>query len=328
MTSCYYALLPILKSRFLSRVLQLLIAAIYLTSSGGKLLDFSRTSLKVNEYTSSLGFETGHTETDILAILLIALEMSIGLLFLQRIVPKCIQKLSISILILFTALTFYIAAQGTISDCGCFGEILPLTPWESFCKNIFILGVSLILYYLYKPNHQKSRKTNKPITLSVSAASLALVLTVSIYLQPLKDFSHNKKGDTIAQTSDNIRFPVSIETYRNIPKSKETNNIESLIYNSKDSLTVFVYNGNNNEFNLDTQEIKQILSSSPTASKTLLLSSDEISVNEDIEFDHKGLADSNFLKDLIPGKMGIVIVKKGVIIGKKQKTFIGRQRLH
>ena len=47
----------------------------------------------------------------------------------------------------FTFLTFYSAYFNKVTDCGCFGDAIKLTPWESFAKDVVLLVLILILYY-------------------------------------------------------------------------------------------------------------------------------------------------------------------------------------
>lgn len=328
-TSWCYALLPILKSSSFSRVLQLAIALVYLTSSISKFLDFSRTSLKLNEYAELFHCTIDNRWTDLLAICLIALELSLGFLFLRQGVSKWVRRLSILLFSLFTLLTLYIAFQGSISNCGCFGEILPLGPWESFGKNIFLLVISILHYYTYKPKRSQSEKINNKIILPVSLSCLAIIIYIAIYAQPIKDFSKNKVGNILAQTSENLRTPLSIETYSNSKLAEPVNAdyIENLIYHSNTPLMIFVYNGKYEDFQFYIQEFQNAIKNKPQGVSTLFLSTTKIPVTQTSSFDFKGLADNNFLKDLIPGRMGLIIVKKGIILEKRQRSFLGKQQL-
>lgn len=328
-TFCCYALLPILKSSSFVRALQLIIAFVYLTSSISKLLDFSRTSLKLNEYAQSFHYTIGNKWTDLLAICLIALEMSIGVLFLRKEISKWIQRLSILLFLLFTLLTLYIASQGSISNCGCFGEIIPLGPWESFGKNVLLLGISILLDNIYKSKCPKNEKTNNQIILPVSLSSLAIIIYIAIFSQPIKDFSKNKVGNILAQTSENLRTPLSIETYSNsmFIGAAKSDYIENLIYHSNNPLVIFVYNGKYEDFQLYTPEFQNAIKNKPQGASTLLLSTTKVPAIKTLSFDFIGLADNNFLKDLIPGQMGLIIVKKGIILEKRQRSFLGQQHL-
>jgi len=50
-------------------------------------------------------------------------------------------------IVFFTFLTFYSAYFNKVTDCGCFGDALPLTPWESFTKDVILLILILVLFF-------------------------------------------------------------------------------------------------------------------------------------------------------------------------------------
>ena len=50
-------------------------------------------------------------------------------------------------ILFFTFLTFYSAYFNKVTDCGCFGDALPLTPWQSFYKDLVLLILILILFF-------------------------------------------------------------------------------------------------------------------------------------------------------------------------------------
>ena len=50
-------------------------------------------------------------------------------------------------IVFFTFLTFYSAYFDKVKDCGCFGDALKLTPWESFTKDVVLLVFVLILFF-------------------------------------------------------------------------------------------------------------------------------------------------------------------------------------
>jgi hypothetical protein len=70
-------------------------------------------------------------------------------------------------IVFFTFLTFYSAYFDKVRDCGCFGDALKLTPWESFTKDIILLVFILILFF--------GMKQVKPIFTKFPTTVLALL---------------------------------------------------------------------------------------------------------------------------------------------------------
>ena len=54
-------------------------------------------------------------------------------------------------MLVMTPLTLYLALADPISDCGCFGEAVYLTHWQSFSKNVVLL---LLTVFLLRCNHR------------------------------------------------------------------------------------------------------------------------------------------------------------------------------
>ncbi len=81
-----------------------------------------------------------------LAILIALVEVVVGFCTLLGTRMKQVSWLLLLMILFFTWLTFYSAYYGVVKDCGCFGEALKLTPWESFSKNVVLLGLVLIIF--------------------------------------------------------------------------------------------------------------------------------------------------------------------------------------
>ena len=104
------------------------------------------------------------------------------------------------IIIFFTFLTFYSAFFEVVTSCGCFGDAIPLTPWQSFAKDIILL--SLILHLFLR------RKEILPVLTGIKAqqfiAGLVLILSLGFGLftysyLPILDFLPYKVGNNIPQ---------------------------------------------------------------------------------------------------------------------------------
>lgn len=102
-------------------------------------------------------------------------------------------------MIFFTFLTFYSAYFNKVTDCGCFGDAIKLTPWQSFIKDVVLLVMILILFFTYKylPGH---RRTSKPGLAVAVATFIAFGVGIYAYLhEPFVDFRAYKVGNNIPQ---------------------------------------------------------------------------------------------------------------------------------
>jgi hypothetical protein len=102
------------------------------------------------------------------------------------------------LLAFFTPLTFILALTNPVSDCGCFGDAIHLTNWQTFGKNIFLL---VLLIIAFTGRNQATKSTGRKAEWSILAVASVVFILFSIanlrYL-PVIDFLPYKKGVKIA----------------------------------------------------------------------------------------------------------------------------------
>ena len=82
----------------------------------------------------------------LIAIFVVIFEVLVGVALLLGYLKKFTLWALMLMIVFFTFLTFYSAYFNKVTDCGCFGDAIPLTPWESFTKDIILLVLILILF--------------------------------------------------------------------------------------------------------------------------------------------------------------------------------------
>ncbi|TCD04629.1 DoxX family protein [Pedobacter frigidisoli] len=130
-----------------------------------------------------------------IAILLCTLEIVLGALLLLGFWSKKVAWGLLLLIIFFTLLTFVSAAFKVVTSCGCFGDAIPLTPWQSFGKDLILL-VLIIIIFINKNHIQplfKKESTQRNIAIAVTAISLAFGLFTYNVL-PIIDFLPYKVG--------------------------------------------------------------------------------------------------------------------------------------
>lgn len=134
------------------------------------------------------------------AILLCTLEIVLGALLLFGIRSRNVAPGLLLVIIFFTFLTFYSAFFKVVTSCGCFGDAIPLSPWESFSKDIVLL---IMILYIYKKRNEvrpliNSERLQKWITGIVVLISLGFGLYTYNFL-PILDFLPYKIGNNIPE---------------------------------------------------------------------------------------------------------------------------------
>jgi len=84
------------------------------------------------------------------AIFIVILEVVLGVAILVRFRVKIVSWLLLLLILFFTMLTFASAYFGIVKTCGCFGDAIPLTAWESFYKDLVLLVLILIIFIRQK----------------------------------------------------------------------------------------------------------------------------------------------------------------------------------
>lgn len=128
-------------------ICQVILGLVFVFSGFVKTVDPWGTAIKVGEYLHSFGLDWVGGYRFGFAILLCAAELILGLLLLLRVRTPLVSILSLAAMTVFTALTLYIAGWGTVEDCGCFGDAVKLTNWQTFYKNLILWPMSLLVWW-------------------------------------------------------------------------------------------------------------------------------------------------------------------------------------
>ena len=169
----------------------------------------------------------------IIAIILCALEIILGFALIIGVRPVKVARGLLLLIIFFAFLTFYSAFFKVVQSCGCFGDAIPLTPWQSFSKDLVLLLLILIIFskrLQIKPLF--TAKTGDGLLILSAVISIAFGIYTYSFL-PVIDFLPYKVG---ANIPDEMTIPpgaapdVYEQTYhlqnRKTGKFKVMNNTE------------------------------------------------------------------------------------------------------
>jgi thiol-disulfide isomerase/thioredoxin len=110
---------------------------------------------------------------------IIGAEIALGLGFLQvHYLRKLILPLSALLLVVFNVHLAYSMMAGIGGNCGCFGDLLPMTPTEAFIKNILILGLIGWLWFGIREEQIRVRH-NFFVALSIALASILFMFVIA-----------------------------------------------------------------------------------------------------------------------------------------------------
>ncbi|MGB1294997.1 MAG: MauE/DoxX family redox-associated membrane protein [Flavobacteriales bacterium] len=154
---------------------RIFIGSIFILSGLIKANDAVGFSYKLDEYFSPAVFDLPFFQEMSLAIAIIVcvVEIVLGLTCIFGVKKKLTAVTLLGFLVFFGFLTFYSAYFNKVTDCGCFGDALKFTPWQSFIKDIVLLVFAIPLFI--GKNHNSY--TDKKLTTNIAFLSL---LTIGI----------------------------------------------------------------------------------------------------------------------------------------------------
>src|SRR5690606_19515698 len=133
-----------------------------------------------------------------LAVIICGLEIILGAFLLLGFYRRKVAWGLLLLIIFFTFLTFYSAFFEVVTSCGCFGDAIPLTPWQSFIKDLVLLAFILIIFK-YKDHIQPimAKGTGRGfVTFMVFLISFGIGI-YTVFFLPFIDFLPYKEGHHI-----------------------------------------------------------------------------------------------------------------------------------
>ncbi|MCL6272609.1 DoxX family membrane protein [Muricauda sp. 2012CJ35-5] len=187
--------------KYLVWISRIVVGILFIISGLIKLNDPVGFSFKLEEY-----FSQGVLDLPFLmplaltiSLFVVIVEVLLGILLLIGFKPKFTVWSLLLMIVFFTFLTFYSAYFNKVTDCGCFGDAVKLTPWESFTKDVILLGLILILFFGRKHiNSIFNTKTNWIIG-GVSLVACILFANQVLNHLPTVDFRPYKIGANIEE---------------------------------------------------------------------------------------------------------------------------------
>ena len=131
------------------------------------------------------------------AVALIALEWTLGVCMLFNVRTSITAWLSLAFYLVMTPLTLWIALTNPVSDCGCFGDAIVLTNWQTFWKNVVLLILVIVLLGCKKFIPQLLSWWGELVVLLLALGASATIMAYSYTHLPPMDFRPYKVGNHI-----------------------------------------------------------------------------------------------------------------------------------
>ena len=185
--------------KYIVSLSRIFVGVLFIISGLIKLNDPVGFSFKLEEYFSQGVLDLPFFEPYalVISILVVIIEVLLGVILLLGLKPKFTVWSLLGMIVFFTFLTFYSAYFNKVTDCGCFGDAIKLTPWESFTKDIILLVLILILLFGLKHIKPIFNKIRGRVLLIVSFLGCIIFCYHVLNHLPVKDFRPYKIGANI-----------------------------------------------------------------------------------------------------------------------------------
>jgi len=180
-----------------------------------------------------------------IAIFLCVLEIVSGALLLFGFWSKKVTAGLLGIIIFFTFLTFVSAAFKVVTSCGCFGDAIPLTPWQSFSKDLVLLVLIIYLFINRNKILPLTVNTGKQKIGLIAVVALSVIFSIYTYTYlPVLDFLPYKVGASLPEA---MKIPAGAEPdlYLIMYKLKNKATGETKEMSDKDYLKTEIWKDNN-----------------------------------------------------------------------------------
>lgn len=291
-----------------------------------------------------------------LAFFIIILELVLGVAVLIQYKMRITSWVLLLLMLFFTFLTFYSAYFNKVTDCGCFGDAIPLDPWESFYKDLILLVFVLHLFWHRKRLHSAVSEKTGAIILGIAALLFLLIGWYAVAHLPYIDFRPYKVGNHIPSQMEPAEQPNFVYTFRKdgkeitsekylpadegyeyvgievtneeatVPKiqdyqiiSPEGEDVTQETFEGKKLILVFYNVEGADKDAMD--EIAQLVTNLPDDVKPMVFTAAAESSFEAFRHEYQLAApfyfvDATVLKAMIRSNPGIVLLQEGVVLGK------------
>lgn len=185
--------------KILVEISRIILGATFIFSGFVKTVDPFGTAYKIEDYFAAFGLTSLSFMSFPLSALQGIIEFAMGACMLFGIYRRWNSRLTLIVMVFMTFLTFYLAIANPVDDCGCFGDFLIITNWQTFYKNIVLLLCAAVVF-IY-PEKISNLFTGKTYWL----AFLYIIIFISLFTfrnyiyEPLFDFRPYRIGANIPE---------------------------------------------------------------------------------------------------------------------------------
>ena len=135
--------------KIITEISRIILGATFLFSGTVKAIDPVGGAIKMEDYFGAFGLSFFNPIALFTSINLSAVEFLLGICIIMAVYRKLTTILMLAFMSFMTLLTLYLAIFNPVHDCGCFGEAIIITNWQTFFKNFFVLLPAAVVTFIY-----------------------------------------------------------------------------------------------------------------------------------------------------------------------------------
>ena len=309
--------------KILVQIARIIVGVLFIFSGFVKLVDPIGSQYKFEEYFSEgvLNIPSLIPYALQFALFLIIVEIVLGVALLVGWKVKVTVKSLLLMILFFLFLTWYSAYYNKVTDCGCFGDALKLTPWQSFGKDVIL--TILIIFLSYYPQYIKpiGKKTFPAVaTFSTFLLSAFIAYYVLAHL-PIIDFRAYAIGKNISEGME-YKDDGKIPPVHDFMLEDAQNDLAPQILKEDKVMLVIVSSFEKSEYEA-YPEIKKVADKaiakgykvygvSASFAEIIEITKNKYNLPFEILF-----CDETTLKTMIRANPGVIVLNKGTVVEKK-----------
>lgn len=183
-------------AKLMTTVCRILLGSLFVFSGIVKAIDPVGTQIKFTDYLLAFGWDGLFMDSTLLifAALLAGFEFLLGVYMLMGVFKKGTTLMLFCMMLVLTPFTLYTALKNPVEDCGCFGDALVLTNWQTFEKNLFLLVMSAYLMFRRRYIYPLVSERRQWLVTVVTVLLLTRFTINNINGLPILDFRPYKVG--------------------------------------------------------------------------------------------------------------------------------------
>ena len=186
----------------LRRLCAFIIGVVFLIAGIFKLLDPVGAGLVMEGYFRFFHVTFLLPAAKVTALIFALAEAILGAAMISGVWRKHVAIITSAMIVFFTVLTLFLAIFNPVSltDCGCFGEVIHLTNFQTFLKNLVLLALAMVAFLPFK--HFGKNRKRKYVAFGIASASIILFAVYSLTTIPLVDYTEFTPGSELLASVD------------------------------------------------------------------------------------------------------------------------------